>query len=133
MPNTLTDIKSWTQEWCDAGSGQPTDYSLWRGVPAGPEYVVLGSFFVRSHSPPTAADTRGMKAVHRDVLVSISASDEIWTDAGSGARQDGAIWSGSALAKTGVHETGAFVAVKGYNNPPPSVYVINACTVVMIK
>jgi hypothetical protein len=105
--------------WNDAGSRKPTDYALWRGVGPSLDYVVVGGFFTRSHNKPTAEEARGIKAIHRRALHNTAPGSQIWTDKGSGAKEDGAVWS---ISPFGVVPTGAFVPVRGYDNPPQELY-----------
>ena len=118
-PDVLVDVADWIQVWNDAGSGKSTDYALWRGVGPTIDYIVVDGFFTRSHDKPTAQDARGIKAIHRLALHNTAPANQIWTDQGSGADQDGAIWGISSID---VVPTGAFVPVRGYNNPPQEVY-----------
>jgi hypothetical protein len=122
VPGTLVDVVDWRQVWNDAGSGAKTDFALWQGVSPSPEYICLASFFTRSHQKPSPALTKGIKAVHISALGPAYAKFEIWTDRGSGARQDGAVWQVGTTKD--VIETGAFVAVRGYGNPPAPLYGI---------
>ncbi|KAF8127496.1 hypothetical protein K438DRAFT_1527144, partial [Mycena galopus ATCC 62051] len=93
-PGALADVVRWEKVWDDAGSKKPGDYSLWRGVPPSPDYVVLGGIFSnnRGYAPPTAEQTHGIKAVRREYVVS-DMTTKVWNDAGSGAKQDGSVWT----------------------------------------
>lgn len=117
--DVLLDVDDWIQVWNDAGSGKSTDFALWRGVGPSSNYIVVGGFFTRSHNKPTAEQTRGIKAIHKDALRDTSAAVQIWTDHGSSAAADGAVWT---ISNSGVFATGAFIPVKGYNNPPEDAY-----------
>lgn len=129
-PGALADIADWVQVWNDAGSGAETDFSLWRGVAPSPEYVVVGGFFLRSHDKPSASDTKGMKAVRKEYLVTAAPGKQIWTDGGSGARQDGAVWSVSTTGNVDALDTGAFVPVGAYNSPPSPVFAFDRSKVI---
>ncbi|KIK05616.1 hypothetical protein K443DRAFT_90842 [Laccaria amethystina LaAM-08-1] len=118
-PGVLVDVADWIQVWNDTGSGDSTDFALWRGEGPTPDYVVVGGFFTRSYNKPSAEETRGIKAIHRLALHNTTPGSQIWTDRGSGADEDGAIWS---ISSFGVVPTGAFVPVRGYNNPPQELY-----------
>ena len=127
VPGTLVDVVDWPgrQVWNDAGSGASADLALWQGVSPSLEYICLASFFTRSHkkpSPALTALTKDIKAVHINALGPAYAKFEIWTDRGSGAKQDGAVWQVGTTKD--VIETGAFVAVRGYGNPPVPLYGI---------
>ena len=98
---------------------QSTDFALWHGMGSTPDYVVVGGFFTCSHKKPTAEETRGMKAIHKLTLRNTAPGSKIWTDKGSGAKEDGALWSISSFS--GV-PTGAFVPVRGHNNLPWELY-----------
>jgi hypothetical protein len=93
-------------------------FSLWRGIPDNPAHVVLGGMFVRSHNKPTIDESRYIRTIDKDVLVTVKATPEIWNDMGSGARADGAVWGISTAGNTKAINTGAFIPVQGYNNPP---------------
>lgn len=124
----LAPIEDWEMVWNDGGSGKPTDYALWRGLPKREDrldFVVIGGFFVRSHDKPTAEDAAGMMAVHKDALVTVSPGREIWNDAGTGARKDGAVWGTTTDGNLLGIDTGAFVPVEGHNNPPRGTYALN--------
>ena len=125
----LMDVKGWEQVWNDAGSGKATDFSLWRGISPSPDHVVVGGFFLRRKTEPTAAETQGIKAVHKDVLVKVGHGVEIWTDAGMGSRQNGAVWGTSTTGIVTALDTGAFVPVDDYNNPPGLVYALDVSKV----
>ncbi|KAG8819011.1 hypothetical protein FRC19_010191 [Serendipita sp. 401] len=131
VKDTLVDIDQWNQVWNDHGSGTSTDYALWRGSCADPNYVALASFFTRSHNPPSVNDTQGIKAVHKDVLISAAAYPEIWNDKGTGANEDGSVWGVDGGPTPKSIETGAFIAVSGYFAPPRDAYNINRDKVVV--
>ncbi|KAJ3565822.1 hypothetical protein NP233_g7399 [Leucocoprinus birnbaumii] len=121
-------IVDWEQVWNDGGSGKSSDYALWRGLVA-PEdrdnFVVLGGFFTRSHAKPTVDDSMNMRAVRKDIVIQVAAGSEIWTDRGTGAREDGAIWGISTDGFFQAVGTGAFVPVLGYDKAPTEVYALN--------
>jgi len=126
VPGTLVDVVGWQQVWNDSGSGNKTDFALWRGVAPNPDYVVVGGFFTRSQSPPSREEAQGIKAVHRDALVQARAVQETWNDSGSKSRSDGAVWTIGGGGGAAAVPTGAFVPVQGYNNPPSDVYALKA-------
>jgi hypothetical protein len=124
----LAPIDEWEMVWNDSGSGRRNDYALWRGFPAPADrkdFIVIGGFFVRSHNAPTLEDTRGMMAVHKDVLITVSPGREIWNDAGTKARRDGAVWEISTDGHLQGLSTGAFVPVDGHNKPPRATYALD--------
>lgn len=117
VPGSLVDVDEWEQVWNDAGSGASTDYALWRGKSTHPDYIALASIFTRSHDKPTAAETEGIKAIHRSVLGIAEADPPIWTDRGSGSKQDGSVWAVEVDEDPNLIQTGAFIATSGYGRP----------------
>lgn len=126
VPGTLADIVDWELIWSNAGAFNRNSYSLWRGVPASPDYVVLGDFFVRSSDPPTAEECKGMKAVHRDACVVASFGERIWKDSGSGAKKDGSVWDISNGRNKDSLPSGVFIATAQHNQPETTPFAINA-------
>jgi hypothetical protein len=129
LPGTLGQVSDWVQVWSDAGSGKGTDFSLWRGIPDNPAHVVLGGMFVRSHNKPTIDESRYIRTIDKDVLVTVKATPEIWNDMGSGARAEGAVWGISTAGNTKAINTGA---VQGYNNPPGVAYALDSTKVIVV-
>ena len=84
-----------------------------------------GGFFVRSHNKPSTEETLGIRAIHKDVLRTVSAGKEVWSDAGTGARKDGAVWDISVAGHLNSLNPGAFIPVEGHNNRPQDAYAIN--------
>jgi hypothetical protein len=132
IPGTLVDVAGWEKVWSDVGSGNSTAFALWRGIPPSPDYVAVCSFFTRTHEPPSAEQSKGIKAIRRDVVVTGFGDPEIWTDKGTGARPDGAAWEVSGQGSLRRIETGAFVAVGEHNSRPVDVSVLDADKVVYI-
>lgn len=134
-PGVLVDIDQWRPVWNDEGSGKSDDFALWNGVnsfgPPGEEYIALSSLLTRYWHKPTAEDTQGIKAVRRDVVVTIQPHAQVWTDKGTGAPEDGAVWTISAKLNRDAVETGAFVAVSGFDNPPSPVYGLDLSRVIL--
>lgn len=127
-PDTLVDVASWEKVWTDNGSRKPLNFSLWRGVASSADYVVVGGFFVASSDPwypPSPELTQGVKAVHRSVLLTAAYGREVWNDHGTGAGPNGAVWNTSVVGFVDALDTGAFVPVEGYNNPPRLVYALD--------
>lgn len=122
-PGVLVDVADWIEVWNDSGSHNKTDFALWRGVGPTLDYLVVGGFFTRSHNKPTADEAKGIKAIHNLALQNTGPGSQIWTDDGSKASQDGAIWGISSID---VVPSGAFVPVVGYNNPPQELYGLNS-------
>ena len=123
----LRPVGDWVKVWDDSGSGKPTDYSLWKGVlrlEDHSDYVVIGGFFVRSHNKPTSGDVAGIKAIHKDVLTTVTHGKEVWKDGGSNADEDGAVWDISVAGHLDAVGCGAFIPVDVYNKPPKDTYAI---------
>ncbi|KAJ7481850.1 FDS protein [Mycena latifolia] len=92
-PDILVEVTSWEKVWDDAGSGCERFYSLWRGV-APSDYVVLGGILSnnKDYAPPTAEQTRGIMAIHKDYTTPGHAKEK-WNDHGTWARKEGSVWS----------------------------------------
>ena len=60
-----------------------------------------------------------MKAIHKLALHNTAPGSKIWTDKGSGAKEEGALWSISGFS---IVPIGAFVPVRGHNNLPQELY-----------
>jgi hypothetical protein len=116
----LGKVGGWSQVWNDRGSGKKTDFALWRALEANPDYISLASYFTRSWDPPTGDPTYFIRTVKADVLLPVKADYELWNDHGTGADEDGAVWQLKETQEAAI--PGAFVAVRGYNNPPSPVY-----------
>lgn len=124
----LAPIADWEKVWDNTGSINIWSYSLWRGVPSAEDslnFVVIGGFFVRSLNKPTAEESRGMMAVHKDVLVTASPGKEVWNDAGTIAFKDGAVWDVVVDGNPQAVGTGAFVPVDEHDKPPRITYALN--------
>jgi hypothetical protein len=119
--------KDWIQVWNDAGSGKPTDYSLWQGVPRIKDranYVVLGGYFNRSHNMPTAVEAAGIRAIHKDVLKLVKPGREVWNDKGTGAKLDGAVWDISVAGQLDAINPGYFIPTPDHDTPPVNTFAI---------
>lgn len=124
----LAPIADWEMVWSNSGSGKPTDYALWHGLPSltdHQDFIVIGGFFVCSHNKPTKEDSRGIMAVHKDTLIMVSPGREIWNDAGTKASQDGVVWEISTDGHLQGISTGSFIPVNSHNNPPCATYALN--------
>ncbi len=76
--------------WDDAGSGADRDVGFFRPIP--PQgYHILGHYAHASHATPTA-DVLVVKEEQPGALAAPVDYDRIWTDAGSGADRDAAVW-----------------------------------------
>ena len=118
-PGMLVDVADWIQVWNSAGNSGSADFALWRGMGPTPDYVVVGGFFTRSFNKPTTQEARGIKAIHKLALHNAEPGRRIWTDEGWTAKENVAVWG---ISSSGVVPTGAFVPVKGRNNPPRELY-----------
>ncbi|KAF8909607.1 hypothetical protein CPB85DRAFT_744245 [Mucidula mucida] len=80
--DAVADVAGWEKVWDDAGSGKQRDYSLWRGVAANDNYLVIGGIFSTNegYAPPTEEQTRGIRAIRKDLVV-----------------MDTSVWSGMTL------------------------------------
>ncbi|KAF9021037.1 hypothetical protein BDZ89DRAFT_1071837 [Hymenopellis radicata] len=114
--DALRDVASWEKVWDDAGSGKKRDYSLWRGVPPNDNYVVVGGIFSVNpgYAPPDSVQTRGIKAIRRDLLV-FDDTFSVWNDAGTGARKDGSAWK--TWSRYGASPY-ALIPMLGHGAPP---------------
>jgi hypothetical protein len=129
----LRPVGDWIKVWDDHGSGKGTDFSLWRGVPRDEDrvnYVVLGGLFIRSHNKPTTGESAGIRAIHKDVLKVVLAGREVWTDAGTGADKDGAVWDISVKGQLDAINPGYFIPVPGHNIKPVDTFGIDRSKVV---
>ncbi len=126
VPGTLADIVEWKPVWSNAGAWKANSYSLWRGVPPSPDYVVLGDFFVRHADQPTSEECKGMKAVRKDACTVATFGKRIWTDAGTGAKQDTAIWEISDDKNPELLLSGAFIAADESDRHKRTAFALNA-------
>lgn len=79
--------------WDDAGSGADSDVGFFQPIP--PQgYYVLGHYAHASHEAPTTS-VLVVKEEKAGALAEPIGYERIWTDAGSGADQDGAVWQPS--------------------------------------
>ncbi|KAF9027301.1 hypothetical protein BDZ89DRAFT_1066963 [Hymenopellis radicata] len=110
--DALRDVDSWERVWTDAGSGSPRDYSLWRGVPQTRTTSTNAEW-----APPDSAQTYGIKAIRRDLLVS-DATAKVWDESGTGATNEASVWETVGLS--GIR-TGAMIPMPSHNKPPQDV------------
>ncbi|KAF9027294.1 FDS protein [Hymenopellis radicata] len=113
--DALGDVAKWEKVWDDAGSGKPRDYSLWRGVAANDNYLVIGGIFStnQGYAPPTEEQARGIRSIRKDLVV-MDTSVLVWNDAGSKAREDGSVWK--TIGSSGV-AVDALIPVGSHNAP----------------
>jgi hypothetical protein len=77
--------------WNDKGSGADRNVSFFKPIPR-PGYHVLGHFVHNSHSSPSDAVMIVVKEKKRGALKKPLTYQRVWTDAGSGADRNVAIW-----------------------------------------
>jgi hypothetical protein len=80
--------------WDDSGSGADRDVGFFRPVPR-PGYYALGHYASASHAMPHDVVTIVVKEKRPGALAPPLNYQLIWTDSGSGADDDGAVWSPS--------------------------------------
>lgn len=127
--NAVAPPTDWIEVWGDHGSGRANDYSLWAPVPP-TDYVALGHlarFNVEDYNKPSGPEIDRFVCVHKSLVTEAMLGEQVWTDQGSGSKDDGAIWRViPADASAGV-DGGTFYATKGgYDRPqaPPTVYCL---------
>lgn len=100
--------------WKDSGSGSKADVSIWRPIP--PDgYEALGLVCSNDHAKPSL---NAVRCVRADLVIGSSNANLIWSDKGSGAKQDFSAWSVlPPVAGDGeIHlAPGTFVGIKGYS------------------
>ena len=93
------------QVWNDQGSGGDNDGSIWR--PIAPDgYLALGCVANAGYDAPNISN---YMCIRKDLVTDSSAGNQIWSDKGSGADEDVAIYQLTGVA-------GAFVAQGNYNS-----------------
>merc|ERR1719171_307375 len=83
----VKEATGWRRIWNDAGSGKAKDYDIFVPTCGDSDYVALGvacSFQVKHHQEPSAR----MALVHKSMCVATSVGNQVWSDAGSRARDD---------------------------------------------
>ncbi|PYY70403.1 hypothetical protein CRX42_11540 [Pseudomonas jessenii] len=104
------------QVWKDSGSGSTVDGAIWRPIP--PDgYVALGLVCSNGHAKPSL---NAVRCVRSDLVVASSVGDTIWSDRGSGAKQNFSAWSlepPAAAAGEINFAPGTFVGVNSYTQP----------------
>lgn len=106
--------------WKDSRSGADADCTIWRPIPpAG--YVALGMVCSNGRDKPLANSVRCVRA---DLVVAAQVGTMIWSDSGSGARQDFSAWAinpPSAEAGELYFSPGTFVGANSHTRPADSV------------
>ncbi len=104
--------------WTDAGTGGHQEGACWRPVPpAG--YKALGCVFTPNYDKPTVSRLR---CVREDYVQEGVIGEPIWSDRGSGAREDLCLYSVTTPAYKGddatvLIVTGTFIGVDSYTKP----------------
>jgi hypothetical protein len=107
----LKEQRTWSLVYTDQGSGGDYDWSIWAAVP--PDgYIPIGMVAVMGYAMPTIQNYR---CVRKDLVVSSSATIQVWSDKGSGGDTDLALWAIEGVSN-------AFVAQANYNNYSGSVF-----------
>jgi hypothetical protein len=92
--------------WRDDGSGADMDGSIWQPRPPGSDYVCLGSVGQSGYVQPSGAS---YACVHRCLTRQVQPRPAVWTDEGTGARMQVAVF--------GVYGAGTVRAVTGRSAP----------------
>lgn len=137
--------------WTDQGSGGSNNGAIWRPNPP-PGYVCLGSFATGGlgYQPPdsplyassghvvnqaVAAAAQNFRCVREDLVVPARADFAGWTDSGSGASRNLAMWEVEPAERVGANagiDVGHFVGVNAYRLPYAPLHTINARAVAQI-
>lgn len=80
----------WKQVWSDKGSGSQKDGSVWQAMPASNDYVCLGAVGQAGYAQPRIGS---YACVHRCMVTGVTAANPVWTDEGTGARSQVAIYA----------------------------------------
>jgi len=105
--------------WKDSGSGGKKDGAFWATENYEPGYCVLGDVVTGSHSRPTTRAI-AVKAIQSDALVNPSSFTRVWTDRGSGANWDVAVYRMNA--RSGYTCLGGVAMRSHSTQPDPSKY-----------
>jgi hypothetical protein len=87
---------SYAQVWNDGGSGADQDGAIWRPQPPR-GYKCLGDVWTIGYSPP---DLKAITCVADEVVENCASGGTVWTDAGSGARQNLALKYANQMLST---------------------------------
>jgi len=102
----LQPATNWRQIWTDENSGAQLDGSIWHPEAASPDYICLGSVAKQGYSKPNLPN---YACIHQCLVEEIPTAGYIWSDAGTGASQDVAIYE--------LHNSNGFFAVPSHNAP----------------
>jgi hypothetical protein len=112
----------YTKIWSDRGSGADDDVSIWRAN-CPPSYVALGNV-ATSGSPPQVGDIYCVHSKHT-VQASTAVYNGIWTDSGSGADDDVAIFEAHSSSSDTQGVRGMYSIANSASLPSPP-YLLNA-------
>ena len=96
----------WQLIWTDKNSGARMNGSIWRPVAPDKDYVCLGSVAKQGYGNP---DLPNYTCVHHCLVEALPAANYIWSDKGTGAKQNVSIYK--------LHNSNSFYAQSGYNRP----------------
>lgn len=107
--------------WSDAGSGAHADVAVWRPVPPGDGWRILGDYAQGDYRKPTtlAVTVRQSGQSDRPLLTAPVGFTQVWSDKGSRGDHNGAIWYPEP--PPGYVSLG-FVASHGYRAPEVADY-----------
>ena len=97
---------SWQLIWTDENSGARMNGSIWRPVAPDNDYICLGSVAKQGYGNP---DFPNYACVHRCLVEALPVANYIWSDKGTGARQNVSIYK--------LHNSNSFYTQPGYNRP----------------
>ena len=97
---------NWQQIWTDKNSGSNMDGSIWHPQAASPDYVCLGSVATQGYNRPNLPN---YTCVHKCLVEEVPVAGYIWSDAGTGASQNVAVYE--------LHNSNSFYAIPSYNPP----------------
>lgn len=96
----------WQMVWTDKHSGARMNGSIWSAVAPDKDYVCLGSVATQGYDHP---NIQNYACVHRCLVEPIPATNYIWSDKGTGADGNVAVYK--------LHNSNSFYAIPGYQQP----------------
>jgi hypothetical protein len=112
----LSAPKDFERVWKDSSSGADADCTIWRPIPP-TGYVALGMVCSNGRDKPLSNTVR---CVREDLVIASSVSNRIWSDSGSGAKQDFSAWGiepPSAEAGEIYFSPGTFIGTNSHRRP----------------
>jgi len=106
----------WAQVWNDTGSGADEDGSFWAPLPK-QGYVAVGHAVMKGHNQPDSStpDIDKFRTLRADLAKQVTLATQIWSDQGSSADEDVAVWS--------ITQLGSIYAVTVYDTAPTGVWI----------